>query len=70
MNEEFYIPDEEFPDDQEYSYYEDSVMNQAEYDLFLDTTPEPEPDPEPEIEEEFPDEDAQEIDWSFKNGQY
>jgi hypothetical protein len=65
MNEEFYIPDEEFPDDQEYSYYEDSVMNQAEYELFLDT------EPEPDIEEEFPDdEDAQEVDWGFKHGQY
>ena len=55
---------EEFPEDQEYSYYEDNVMNQAEYDLFLDTTP------EPEIEEEFPDEDAQETDWGFKHGQF
>jgi hypothetical protein len=44
-------------------------MNQAEYELFLDT--EPEPDPEPDIEEEFPDdEDAQEVDWGFKHGQY
>jgi len=59
---------EEFPEDQEYSYYEDSVMNQAEYDLFLDT--EPEPDPEPENEEGFPDEDAQETDWGFKHGQF
>jgi len=59
---------QEFPEEEEYSYYEDSVMNQAEYDLFLDT--EPEPDPEPEIEEEFPDEDAQETDWGFKHGQF
>jgi len=60
---------QEFPEEEEYSYYEDSVMNQAEYDLFLDT--EPEPYPEPDIEEEFPDdEDAQEVDWGFKHGQY
>ena len=59
---------QEFPEEEEYSYYEDSVMNQAEYDLFLDT--EPEPYPEPEIEEEFPDEDAQETDWGFKHGQF
>ncbi len=59
---------QEFPEEEEYSYYEDSVMNQAEYELFLDT--EPEPDPEPEIEEEFPDEDAQETDWGFKHGQF
>ena len=59
---------QEFPEEEEYSYYEDSVMNQAEYELFLDT--EPEPYPEPEIEEEFPDEDAQETDWGFKHGQF
>ena len=59
---------QEFPQEEEYIYYEDSVMNQAEYDLFLDT--EPEPYPEPEIEEEFPDEDAQETDWGFKHGQF